>query len=61
MQPVPRITLYRRWLAAERGLSFDSYDALWTWSVTDLRGFWRSIWDHFDVQSPVPFSTELAQ
>src|SRR6478609_3962567 len=30
---------YRR----ERG--FDTYDELWKWSVTDLEGFWGSIWD----------------
>ncbi len=42
---------YLRWLAAERGQDFpiEDYDALWRWSVTDLDGFWRSIWDHFGV------------
>ena len=58
-QPVPRITLYRRWLRETQGLRFDSYDELWRWSVTDLRGFWRSIWQYFDIQSPTPYSTEL--
>ncbi len=52
--PTPRITLYQQWLARERGLHFDSYDALWRWSTTDLTGFWASIWDHFDIQSPTP-------
>ena len=32
------ITRYQRWLRDTRGLSFDSYDALWRWSVDDLRG-----------------------
>ncbi len=32
----------------ERG--FDSYEDLWRWSVTDLDGFWGSIWDFFGVQ-----------
>jgi acetoacetyl-CoA synthetase len=27
--------------------------------VTDLHGFWRSIWQFFDIQSPTPYSTEL--
>jgi acetoacetyl-CoA synthetase len=42
---------YLRWLADERGRDFpiDDYDALWRWSVGDLEGFWRSIWDHFGV------------
>ncbi len=56
MQPThpPRITLYQDWLARERGLHFDSYDALWRWSTTDLTAFWQSIWDYFNVQSPTP-------
>jgi acetoacetyl-CoA synthetase len=51
---IPQITLYRQWLARERGLSFDSYDALWRWSTTDLDAFWQSVWDYFDLQSPTP-------
>jgi acetoacetyl-CoA synthetase len=57
---IPQIRLYQDWLARERGLRFDSYDALWRWSVTDLDGFWQSIWDYFEVQSPTPHSVALA-
>jgi acetoacetyl-CoA synthetase len=56
----PQIRLYQEWLQANRGLSFDSYDALWQWSVTDLDAFWQSIWDYFDLQSPTPYSTVQA-
>ena len=60
-----RITRYLRWLAAERGLHFDAsttegYDALWRWSVTDLRAFWGSIWDHFEIESPTSYQSVLA-
>lgn len=61
MAPVPRLTLYRRWLHEQRGLRFDHYDALWRWSTTDLRGFWRSIWDYFELESPTPYQTELVE
>lgn len=40
---------YVRWLAAERDLRFDDYDALWEWSVAEPEDFWESIWDHFAV------------
>jgi acetoacetyl-CoA synthetase len=56
----PQIRLYQEWLLANRGLSFESYDALWQWSVTDLDAFWQSIWDYFDLQSPTPHSAVLA-
>jgi acetoacetyl-CoA synthetase len=46
-----RMTEYMRWLETERGLRFDGYDELWRWSVTDLEGFWSSIWDFFEVQA----------
>ena len=45
------------WLAAERGRRFGTYDELWQWSVTDLEGFWASIWDFFQIggrPSPAP-------
>jgi acetoacetyl-CoA synthetase len=57
---IPQIRLYQDWLARERGLRFDSYDALWQWSVTDLNGFWQSVWDYFQVQSPTQPSCALA-
>jgi acetoacetyl-CoA synthetase len=57
---IPQITLYQRWLRETRGLSFDSYDALWRWSVTTCRAFWQSIWDYFELQSPTPHTAVLA-
>jgi len=58
---IPQIRLYQDWLKATRGLSFDSYDALWRWSVTDLEAFWQSIWDYFELQSPTPHTAVLAE
>ncbi len=51
------MTEFIEWLASERGLELDGYDALWRWSVEDLEGFWSAIWEFFDVQAdgdPVP-------
>ena len=42
---------YLAWLERERGLSFASYDELWRWSVSDLEGFWSSVWEFFEVRS----------
>ncbi|WP_284336195.1 acetoacetate--CoA ligase [Comamonas sp. NoAH] len=57
----PIIRRYQQWLAQERGLSFDRYDDLWRWSVTDLNAFWQSIWDYFEMQSPTPHSAALGR
>ncbi len=57
---VPQIRLYQDWLRDQRGLQFESYDALWRWSTTDLNAFWQSIWDYFELQSPSPHSAALA-
>ncbi len=56
---VPQLRLYQDWLARERGLTFDRYDAMWQWSVTDLPAFWQSIWDYFEVESPTPHRAVL--
>ena len=61
MQPpyVPRIRRYRQWLQERHGLSFDSYEALRLWSVTEYDAFWRSVWDFDGMTSPTPFSAVL--
>ncbi len=56
-----QMSRYQAWLAAERGLSFDSYEALRLWSVTDLDAFWASIWAFGALQSPTPHETALAE
>jgi acetoacetyl-CoA synthetase len=55
-----QMTRYRRWLERERGMELPDYHAMWRWSVQDLEGFWRSIWDYFGVQSPEPPDAVLA-
>jgi len=49
------ITRYMRWLAEEKSREFESYQDLWEWSVTDLEGFWASIWEYSDVQASKPY------
>ncbi len=58
---VPQMNLYRDWLRDRRGKRFESYDALWRWSVTGLAGFWQSIWDYYDLQSPTPHTAVLVE
>jgi acetoacetyl-CoA synthetase len=58
---VPQISLYQNWLAQERGLTFDSYQALWDWSVTDLDTYWQTIWDFYALQSPTPHTVVLVE
>jgi acetoacetyl-CoA synthetase len=36
------------------------YEQLWRWSVTDVEGFWRAIWEFFDVQADGDPSRVLA-
>ncbi len=48
------LTAFTAWLAAERGLRFDGYHALWRWSVDDLDGFWRAVWDYSGVEASAP-------
>ena len=56
---IPQIRLYQDWLRETRGLSFESYDALWRWSVDDLPAFWQSIRDYFELHSPTPHKAVL--
>jgi len=49
------VARFMRRLAAERGLSFATYEELWRWSVRDLDGFWSAVWEFFDVHSTQPY------
>ena len=53
------LTRYMRWLEREYGLTFQTYEALWLWSVTDLERFWESIWRFFEVKSSREYSSVL--
>ena len=54
------LTAFRTWLA-DRGHAFDSYDALWRWSVTDLDGFWQAIWDYTGITCSAPSERVLGR
>ncbi|KIN70112.1 Acetoacetyl-CoA synthetase [Sulfitobacter donghicola DSW-25 = KCTC 12864 = JCM 14565] len=51
---------FERFLGETRGLTFDDYNAMWRWSVSDLEGFWAAIWDYFDIRAAQPYSRILA-
>ena len=53
------ITKFLRWLNDERGLNFATYDALWTWSITETEAFWAAVWDFFSIQSSTPYERVL--
>ncbi|MEV1063042.1 acetoacetate--CoA ligase [Streptomyces sp. NPDC050263] len=52
---------YLTWLERTRDLAFTGYHDLHHWSVTDLEGFWSSIWDHFDVRTHTPYDRVLGR
>ncbi len=43
------IARFTRWLVDRGGPVTSTYKDLWQWSVTDLAGFWTSVWDFFGV------------
>ncbi|MFK7838656.1 MAG: acetoacetate--CoA ligase [Sulfitobacter sp.] len=52
---------FERFLAAERGLAFEDYNAMWRWSIDDLDGFWSAIWEFFDVRASVKPEVMIAK
>lgn len=45
------LSRFAKWLVRERGLQFDSYEAMWKWSVSKIEDFWQAMWDYFGIQS----------
>ncbi len=52
---------FLRWLERERGVVLRDYDALFSWSVDDLEGFWAAIWDFFEVRAHTPYERVLSE
>ncbi len=52
---------FERWLGRNKNLHFDSYDALWQWSVNEVETFWQSIWEYFDVIQHSPYKKVLSE
>ncbi|MCP9618913.1 AMP-binding protein, partial [Nocardia otitidiscaviarum] len=48
-----RITDFARFVTARTGMDLPDYRSLWQWSVDDITGFWRAVWDYFDL-GPAP-------
>lgn len=43
------ITSFSSAAATDQGRQFADYAELWQWSVEDLEGFWRAVWNHFGL------------
>jgi acetoacetyl-CoA synthetase len=56
-----QLTRYIRWLAENRDLHFDDYQALWRWSVTEIEEFWGTLWEYFEVIADPPYEEVLAE
>jgi acetoacetyl-CoA synthetase len=56
-----RITDYMKWLTAEKDLTFEDYNDLWEWSVTDLEDFWASVWEYCGVEASELYEAVLAK
>ncbi len=55
------VTRYMQWLEHEKGLSFQTREELWDWSVNSLEDFWASIWEFFHVKASKPYSVVLVE
>src|SRR5947208_13290224 len=55
------LTAYAAWLAREKGVETEGYDALWQWSVDELEAFWASIWEFFEVEASEPYERVLSR
>ena len=54
------VARYMRWLAESRGVRCATYDELWQWSVSNVEGFWESVWDFFGVKGHAPYRSVLS-
>lgn len=51
---------YMDWLEKKGNLKFSKYSDLWQWSVDNIEDFWESIWQYFEIQSYLPYTSVLS-
>ncbi|QJS09198.1 acetoacetate--CoA ligase [Streptomyces argyrophyllae] len=60
-----RLADFARWAARHQGAEGvhepTDYEALYRWSVTDLEGFWKAVWEFFDIDAATPYERVLAE
>ncbi len=56
-----RVQGFLAWLGANRGLSFERWEDLHRWSVTELAQFWSAVWDYFQIKAHEPYETVLVE
>ncbi|GMB09941.1 acetoacetate--CoA ligase [Thermolongibacillus altinsuensis] len=61
LQENSNIKKFMTWLEETRGLSFQTYHQLWKWSVSDIEGFWSSLWHFFNIQAKTPYDEVLEE
>ena len=54
------LTRFMQEVGAQQGMSFDGYDALYDWSISQPEAFWRAIWDFCGVIGDGPGAVALA-
>jgi acetoacetyl-CoA synthetase len=47
------------WLKKEKQFSFENYNELWEWSITNIAAFWQSLWEYFRIISNSPYTSVL--
>lgn len=55
------VTAYMNWLAAEKGLRFQTLAELWQWSVDSIEDFWASLWEYFRIEASRPYTRVLEE
>jgi acetoacetyl-CoA synthetase len=59
LQEESNLKQFMTWLEETRGLSFQTYDQLWKWSVTDIEGFWSALWHFYHIEAETPYDEVL--
>ncbi len=50
------LQIYADWLSKRYGWTFEDYESLWGWSITESSAFWESMADFFQIQFHAPFT-----
>lgn len=55
-----RVTDFSKFVERTRGQALGDYDALWSWSVSEIEEFWSAISEYFGVEWRTPYDKVLS-
>lgn len=54
------LTQFMAWISQNYGMSLESYEELYQWSIQDIPSFWSALWNYSEIIASTPYQEVLS-